>query len=67
MLILQKPLAYGTVQCLFFRKNWKATSPVVPTFTSSQAVSYDFGVADHQGPPKKTPEQKNVCGKGEGK
>lgn len=35
MPILQKPLACGTAQCPFCKKkNWKATSLVVPTFTT---------------------------------
>lgn len=52
MLILQKPLAYGTAQCLFCRKkNSKTTSPVVPTLPVYQAVRYDFGVINHREPP----------------
>lgn len=50
---------------LFFRKkNWKATSQLCQLFTSSLGVRYDFGVSDHQGPPKKPPGQKNTGVKG---
>lgn len=65
MLTLQKPLICGTTQCLFYRnKYWKITNSVVPNFTSSPGGQYDFGVADHQGPPKRPPGQKNACTEG---
>lgn len=66
MLILQKPLAYGTSQCFFCgKKNWKVTSPVVPTFTCSPGGQEWLWGVDHQGPPRR-PWGQNSCTEGRG-
>lgn len=72
MIILQKPQSYRITQCLFSRimlhidqeEKLQSNQPSYANFLPVHwMVKYDFGVADHQGPPKKPLGQKNTCAK----
>lgn len=73
MIILQKPQAHRTTQLLLSRvmlnidqegklqNNQPSYANILPV---QWMVKYDFGVADHQEPPKKPLRQKDMCAKG---
>lgn len=42
----------------------KPPAPLCQLLSLHQAIKYDFGVTNNQGPPKRHPGQKNMCTKG---
>lgn len=73
MTILQNPQAYRTTKCLFSRVmlnteqegKLQSNQPSYANFLPVHwMVKYDFGVADHQEPPRKPLVQRNTCAKG---
>lgn len=72
MIILQKPQAYRTTQCLFCRimlninqeEKLQSNQPSYANFLPADwVVKGNFGAADHWGPPKRPLGQKNTCAK----
>lgn len=60
-MLIWSSLAHWTAQRPLCKKeNWKATSPSLLPTLRSESVSYNSGVPNNWGPPKRRPGQKNA-------